>query len=510
MKVFEELSLIVRARYPMAYLVTWEERRAERGLRKLARQLDRPLWRWSASAGLDAPGQPDESREPAALLRRLAAHTEPLIAVLYDLHAWLSDPLLVRQLRDMTADLASRRQCLILVSPTATVPRELEKDIVVVDLPLPQVKEIARLFHTLLRGEGLEVDVDLFERFVKASLGLTEEEIKRVYSKVLLQSGTFAEDQLAQVIAEKSQIIRRSEFLEFHDLADSFGDVGGLDNLKRWLEARERSFTERARQFGLPQPKGVFLVGVQGCGKSLTAKAVASLWRVPLLRLDVGALLASQGTTEEGLRNTIRIAESLAPTVLWVDEIEKGFAGVSSGSSDTAAATRVFGNFVTWLQEKKAPVFVVATANEVRNLPPELLRKGRFDEIFFVDLPNVHERQTILEIHLRRAGRAPAAFDTWALAEITEKFSGAELEQAVTAGLYEAFARDHEVQTSDIVRAVRATVPLAVTMDQQIKELREWARTRTRPATYDTRRIDFFEEWEGLPDDEVGLDALAP
>ena len=494
-ETIETLALNIEARYPFVYLLTWEEDRAQKAIAQVAKTTKRELWTWSAILGLQCGKKslPDTATADAALDAILAL-TEPALVLMHDFHHHIKAPLIQRRMRDLSAVLARRQQCLILLSPIAVVPRELEKDIVVLDLPLPGLKEVARLFHQLMRERKIDVDLELFERFVKASLGLTAEEIQRVYRKVLLRNHALGEEQLAEVIAEKSNIIRRSEFLEFHDLSMSMNDVGGLEQLKDWLRSRDQSFTEKARKYGLPQPKGLFLLGVQGCGKSLTAKAVADLWKVPLLRLDVGALVQETTGVDEGLRHTISLAESMAPVVLWVDEIEKAFAGVDGDGG--AAAARLFGNFVTWLQEKTKPVFVIATANNVRALPPELLRKGRFDEIFFVDLPNIHERQTIFEIHIRRRRRDPKAFDTWELAEATEKFSGAEIEQAVIDGMFLSFADDREVATRDILHSVRETVPLAVTMDQSIKELKEWARDRTRPATYDTRRIDFFDDWE--------------
>lgn len=495
-ETLDTLSLNIRARYPFVYLLTWEEARALTGLTELAKTTERALWTWSAVAGLSDGTKTIEGTGPAdAMLQAVAGIEGPALIVLHDFHHHISDPLVQRRMRDLAPALSTAEQCLVLLSPQAVVPRELEKDIIVITLPLPGLKEVARLFHQIMRERNIKVDLELFERYVKASLGLTAEEIRRVYRKVLLRHNTLGDEQLAEVISEKSNIIRQSEFLEFHDLSQSITDVGGLEQLKDWLRSRNASFTEKARKYGLPQPKGLFLLGVQGCGKSLTAKAVADLWKVPLLRLDVGALVSEVAGVDEGLRHTIALAESMAPVVLWVDEIEKAFAGVDGDGG--AAAARLFGNFVTWLQEKTKPVFVIATANNVRALPPELLRKGRFDEIFFVDLPNIHERQTIFEIHLKKRYRDPKDFDTWDLAEATDKFSGAEIEQAVIDGMFVGFSDDREVSTQDILRSVRDTVPLAVTMDQTIKDLKEWARDRTRPATYDTKRIDFFEEWEG-------------
>ena len=495
--VFDDLALHLKARYPFIYLLTWEEDRATAGVAATAQGLGRPLLTWSIVDGLVGPdGAISHSNEPEALLDRIGALDTPAVILLKDFHPHVTETGVIRRLRDLAPRLGVKGQGLVFVSPTAVVPPELEKEVVALDLALPDLGDVARIFHSLLRGEKIEIDLALFERFVKATLGLTAEEIKRVYAKVHLEHGTFTEDQLTDVIREKAQIIRRTNFLEFVDLTVSIDELGGLENLKGWLSARSAAFTEKARKYGLPQPKGLFLVGVQGCGKSLCAKAVADLWKVPLLRMDVGSLMQGR-SAEQSLRQAIAIAESMAPAVLWVDEIEKAFAGVESGAGETANAARVFGSFVTWLQEKNKPVFVIATANDVRHLPPELLRKGRFDEIFFVDLPNIHERESIFRIHLGKRGRSAEPFDTWALAEVSEKFSGAEIEQAVIDALFEAFAHDREVETGDVLRALRETVPLARTMDERIKALKEWARDRTRPATHDTRRIDFFEDWDG-------------
>ncbi len=496
MAVLEELTLHLLARYPYVYLQTWEERRARAVLDQVATKLDRPVFSWSVVDGVSGPeGLEPGTRLPSDLLDWVSRLEVPAVVMVKDFHPYIEQPEVVRRLRDLAPVLGEQGQGIIFVSPAAVLPSELEKDIIVLDLPLPGLREVATIFHGLLKAEQIQIDLPLFERFVKAALGLTEAEIRRVYSKVQLQHGTFSEHQLADVIEEKSQIIRRTRFLEFVALTVRMDELGGLDNLKHWLTDRSAAFTEKARKYGLPQPKGLFLVGVQGCGKSLTAKAVADLWKIPLLRMDVASLMHGVGEAEQGLRQAIQIAESMAPAVLWVDEIEKAFAGVESGSAATASATRVFGSFVTWLQEKQAPVFVIATANDVRQLPPELLRKGRFDEIFFVDLPNIHEREIIFRIHLGKRDRDIGDFDTWMLAEASEKFSGAEIEQTVIDALFTAFAADREVETEDVVRAIRDTVPLARTMDERIKKLKEWARDRTRPATHDTRRVDFFEDW---------------
>jgi SpoVK/Ycf46/Vps4 family AAA+-type ATPase len=490
--LLDELSLLVRARYPLVMLLTHEEARAERALDKLCEQRHLDQWRWSRTEGLVDPSgaRVPDTLEPAAALGALAAHTAPGLFRLVDLHPFLDDPVVVRRLRDLAARMGGRKQAAVLLSPELQVPPELGKDLVVIDLPLPDRDEVGRILRVLLKARKIDLPGDRFDRFVRGSLGLTENEIKRLYARILLSGGTFTDTDLRSLVAEKRRVIRRSRFLEFHEASERIADVGGMDSLKEWLRQRQAGFSRRARDFGLPEPKGVFLLGVQGCGKSLMAKAVADLWQLPLLRLDVAALFQSGGSEEQGLRETVRIAETLAPAVLWIDEIEKGFSGRGDAGGEG------FGYFLTWMQEKKKPVFVVSTANDVRFLPPELLRKGRFDEIFFVDLPSDHERLSILEIHLRRRGRDPDLYDLVQVSEETDRFSGAELEQVVVGALFAAFAEGRSLTTGDLLDTCRELIPLAVTMDDRLKELREWARPRARKASNDRRRIDFFEDWD--------------
>jgi ATP-dependent 26S proteasome regulatory subunit len=493
-ELLEQVALLVRARFSLLYLLSHEEERVQRALRRLAKREDAPLWRWRCTDGISGPdGElvPDTA-SPTAALAWLKGHSEPGYFLFLDLHPMLDQAAVVRSLRDAATDLGARKQAVLLLSPKLYVPQELSKDLRIVDVPLPGADEVGRLLKVVLKRQGVTLNDTLHERFVRSSLGLTEKEIKRTYSQILLQGGSFTEDDLSVLARSKQQAIRRSKFLEFYEEVHQMEGVGGLGNLKQWLERRSAAFAESARAFGLPEPKGVFLLGVQGCGKSLTAKAVAGLFRMPLLRLDVGALFAGTGQgAEESLRETIRIAESISPCVLWIDEMEKAFVNDLSASGLSG-----LGTLLTWMQEKTKPVFVVATANEVRLLPPELLRKGRFDEVFFVDLPNVHERLQILEIHVQNRKRDPDDFDLLQAAEETEKYSGAELEQVVVEALFNAFAENRPLGPRDLIRVVRDTVPLAITMDDRLKELREWARSRCRPASLDRRRVDFFEDFQ--------------
>lgn len=480
---------LLAARYPLLWLVSPEEERVERGLERMAQANGLQVYRWRATTGLVAAGglAVPETESALAALNVVDTLDGPALFVFEDPGSALRDELVVRRIRDLERELGARRQGLVVLSHKLDIPPELEKEVAVLDVPLPSRKEVAKLLALLLKSQKIELPVERFDQFVTASLGLTEKEIKRAFARVLLDGDRFADADVTLLLDEKARLLRKSRYLEFVKPEIGMSDVGGLGNLKDWLRQRAAAFSEQARQYGLPEPKGLFMLGVQGCGKSLAAKAVADLWRVPLLRLDVAALF--EGQAEEGLRSTVRIAESLAPVVLWIDEIEKAFLQDAGGG-------RVFGAFLTWMQEKTRPVFVVSTANEVRGLPPELLRKGRFDDIFFVDLPTVHERLEILEIHVRRRGRSVEDFDLGLIAEETDRYSGAELEQLVIAAMFASFAAGRELRQEDLVRVVKDTIPLAVTMDDRLKELRDWARPRARPASVDTRRISFFEDWD--------------
>ncbi len=493
-ELLERIALRVQARHPLLLLVTHEEGRMERGLKNLAHKQGWELWRWRTTEGIRMGDSEPlvDTRSAVQGLRAAAEIENKALFVFEDLPAHLDQVEVRRLLRDMVEPLVRKGQAVILVSSAISVPAELEKDVLVLDVPLPSRAEISVLLDVALGRAGVDLPESEIERFVRASQGLTEREIQRAYAAVLQSKGSFDESDLVRLAELKEQVIRRTRFLELYQAPPNMLDVGGLGNLKAWLTQRGMAFSDEAREFGLPEPRGVFLLGVQGCGKSLSAKAVASLFSVPLLRLDAGAVFRGSGREQESLGDVIRIAESMAPVVLWIDEFEKAFLATGD-----VGGTRALGVFLTWLQEKQKPVFVVGTANEVRLLPPELLRKGRFDEIFFVDLPDVHERLEILEIHLEARGRKALDMDLLQCAEETEKYSGAELEQVVVEALFHAYADgSRELRERDLLRVVRDTVPLAITMDDRLKELREWARPRTRPATMDRRRIDFFDEFQ--------------
>jgi len=489
--VKEEIKVSIKARYPLVYLVTWEEKRAEALLQEAARELGKVIYFWSCSSGFeDKEVRLAEAEQPLVALDYVERSPERAIFVFRDLHPFLNDFKVVRKLRDLVFGLRRSYKTVVLLSPVLKIPTELEKDVTVFDLPLPTVEDLTELLRKFLdssaRHPQLNIccDDDLIERVVKATLGLTEAEARDVYAKAIVRDRAFSEADLPRIIGEKKQIIRKSGVLEYYDLSETMDNVGGLSELKNWLANRLEAFTERARQYGLPQPKGLLLIGVQGCGKSLSAKAIASLWKLPLLRLDIGAVFNPFiGASEENMRKAIAVAESISPCVLWLDEIEKGFTGSMGGIADSGVSARVFATFLIWLQEKTTPVFVIATANSIWALPPEMLRKGRFDEIFFIDLPSREERRHIFQIHLQKRQRRSDAFDIDKLSHLTVRFSGAEIEQIIIEAMYETFPQNREVTTEDIVGAIGRTVPLSVTMSEEIEKLRDWARHRARLAS---------------------------
>lgn len=497
----EELNILIRAKYPILYLVSWEERRIEQILRQVAGQLRKKLYGWTITDGLrsldgyDNTGPDPATCAPLRILDTIAASQESAIFVLKDFHPYLDDrrpmsdqPLVVRRLRDITNHLKESRKTLVILSPILCFPPELEKDIVMLDYALPTADEMKQSLERVVRsareisGISLDLQREMEEKVLSAARGLTCTEAENVFAKSLVMTRSLDVD---VITAEKKQIIRRSQILEYFEASENMTYVGGMPLLKDWLAKRALAFTERARQFGLPEPKGLLLLGVQGAGKSLVAKAIASQWRLPLLRLDLGSLFSEMvGSSEQNMRTALRLAESVAPCLLWLDELEKGLAGVASSHlSDAGTTARVFGSFLTWMQEKTAPVFVVATANDISILPPEALRKGRFDEIFFIDLPNLAERREIFAIHIAKRGRKPLDFDLDSLARASENFSGAEIEQAVIAALYDAFETGRDLTTDDMLNALRNTVPLSHTMENQVKALRAWARTHARPSS---------------------------
>lgn len=500
MVIAQDIETLIRARYPLIYILSYEEGRVVTTLKETCRKARRNCYVWTETMGLQPVGadprtaQADkQTRDPFNALEVIRTTNEQAIFILQDFHPYLSPQYAhrsttVRKLRDLITLLHTSYKTIVLVSPVMELPAELEKDATVIDYPLPTLEELDALLTKVIESVQHAAKLDITppqqerEMLLKAALGLTLNEADNVLAKCVVLRQKFDVD---LIVSEKEQLIRKAGLLEYYHSSLGMGDIGGLDLLKEWLLQRQNAFSQKAKRYGLPAPRGLLLTGVQGCGKSLAAKTVANLWRMPLLRLDVGRLFSGYvGSSEENVRRAIKIAESIAPVVLWIDEVEKAMSGMrSSDTVDGGTTARVFGTLLTWLQEKTAPVFVVATANDITGLPPELLRKGRLDEVFFVDLPDAAEREDILRIHLSKRSRDPRTFALGLVAEKGEGFSGSELEQVVIAALYSAFAEDRDIRTEDLIEALDETVPISRTADETISALRAWSALRARPAS---------------------------
>ncbi|MDY6803800.1 MAG: AAA family ATPase [Cyanobacteriota bacterium] len=483
-----QLNLMIRARYPLLYIVAAEEEPVEKILNKIA-DLSNPKRRvlmWDLVRGWD--DNKTAKGSAMAALNRIASTDDDLntIFVLKDLHFILKFPLneryapVIRELKNVTRELKRSRNVLILMSHALEVPPELSEEVTVIDFSLPGIEEINYLIETLVKPENLKVTGLAKEQLVKACQGLSRARIRRVLALALASKQQVDDSDIEKVLEEKKQAIRQTGILEFFQTAESLKNVGGLQNLKSWVKMRKDAFTEEARRYGIPNPKGVLLVGIQGTGKSLSAKTIAHEWRLPLLRLDSGRLFGGiVGESESRVRQMIQLTEAIAPCVLWIDEIDKAFGNISSGmDGDSGTSRRVFGSLITWMQEKTTPVFIVATANNVRILPAELLRKGRFDEIFFLNLPNETERQDIFKVHLHRLRPSRVReFDLGLLARQAKDFSGAEIEQVIIDAMHIGFGSRRDFSNEDIVRAIKETVPLATVAKEQIEDLKQWAAT---------------------------------
>lgn len=490
----EELSVLIQAQYPLIYLVTFEEERAERTIAALAQQppQSQRMYTWTMTHGMieygqeKGSGQQNNTVSPQAAITWAMRQKEPSIFVFKDLHPFKDSPEVTRSLRDAVESFRGTHKTIVLMSPVQEVPIEIEKEVVVLDFSLPNMSELNQVLSAeLAKSRTASITTEGREKLLKAALGLTRDEAEKVFRKSRVMAGQLTEGEVDIVLSEKKQLIRRNGILDYIEEDETIDSVGGLEELKHWLKQRSNAFTERAREYGLPQPKGMLILGVPGCGKSLIAKTTARLWGLPLLRLDMGRVYDGSmvGRSEANLRGALRTAESISPAVLFIDEIDKAFAGsAGSADSDGGTSSRIFGSFLTWMQEKTSPVFVIATANRVERLPSEFLRKGRFDEIFFVDLPNEEERKEIFKIHLGKRRSETERFDFEQLSKVCEGFSGAEIEQGLISAMYEAFAQGREFTQLDIIAAIRATMPLSKTMSEQVTALRDWARQRARPA----------------------------
>ena len=515
----DRLKVLINSSTPIVVMETVEEVRALTLVRTACSELSLAVFEWTIADGLVRSGSGvgpgpgtgqggSETRlhtfpgsdagagaktamyntaDPVQALANLETMTIEAVFVLKDFHRHMDNPVVVRRLRDVGQKFSANRRTLVLTAPAIEMPPELASLVEFLDLPLPdrdRLREIIRETYTRLAGTHslkLQLDANGVDAMAANLRGLTEEAAERAISQTVVGRLALSPECITDVLDAKKAQLKRSEMLEFVDATDTMSSVGGLDNLKHWLEQRRGSWDDQARQFGLDPPKGVIILGVQGCGKSLCARAVAGEWKLPLVKFDTAAVYDKFiGETEKRIQKVFRVAEGLAPCVLWIDELEKVFAGSGpdSASADAGVSSRLLASFLSWMQERKPAVFVAATCNNVTVLPPELIRKGRFDELFFVDLPSAAERKQVFSIQLTKRKRNPADYDLDRVAEAAKGFSGAEIESAVQTALYAAFARKQELSAEDLLTALSSTVPLSITRAEEIAELRAWAKDR--------------------------------
>jgi ATP-dependent 26S proteasome regulatory subunit len=527
----DRLKILINSSTPIVVMETVEEMRAVGLVRAACSDLNIAVFEWSIADGLVRAGSnspavpaaalqmrinaarqaadsstPESSKasiyntlDPVQALATMETMTLEAVFVLKDFHRHMESPVVVRRLRDVGQKFSANRRTLILTAPSISMPPELESLVEYVDLPLPDLQRLREIveetFKRLLKAHTLQLKLDGsgVDAMAANLRGLTEEEAERAISQTLVARYALCPETITDVLEAKKELLRHSGMLEFIDASDNMASVGGLDNLKRWLAQRRGAWEDAAREFGLEPPRGVIILGVQGCGKSLCARAIAGEWKLPLVKFDTAAVYDKYiGETEKRIQKVFRVAEGIAPCVLWIDELEKVFAGSGpdSASVDAGVSSRILAAFLGWMQERKAPVFVAATCNNVTALPPELIRKGRFDELFFVDLPNQSEREQIFALQLKRRKRNPAEFDLDRVAAAARGFSGAEIDAAVQTALYAAYSSKQPLSVQAQLDALKATVPLSTTRAEEIQALRDWARTRAVPASVADARAE--------------------
>ncbi|MGQ9619040.1 MAG: AAA family ATPase [Candidatus Aminicenantia bacterium] len=483
----EEINAIkncIIARYPIIYITSWEEGRVEKLLETITATYipNRDFFIWSVSSGMRRKEERiDNTNDPLKAIEFAILYEKPAAFVFKDIHPFINQrPEVSRALRDAYQTIKNTQKVIFLLSPFAFLPQELKKEIEIIDFPLPSYGELENLFTQVLSSfASKRIPINLNEKdkksIVIALQGLTFDEAYRALIKSFQGKSTISSEVVEELHLEKRQIILKEFVLEYVHEKLSIDEIGGLENLKDWLKKRQKAFTPEAKKYGLDQPKGLLIMGVSGCGKSISVKAIASLWSLPLFRLDMNLVYSGiAGAPEEAFARALKTMDSLAPAVLWIDEIESGINDkVSEG-----ATGRILGYFLTWMQEHRSPVFIAATANRIDLLPAEMLRRGRFDQIFFVDLPIEKEREEIFRIHLSKRNVNPEQFNISQLAKITKGWSGAEIEQAIISSMYESFNEGRPMSEDDLFKIFSRSVPLSTTMYEQIKRIREWAHKR--------------------------------
>ena len=482
----DKLSHYIRAGYSGLYLVSHEEQRVEAEIKAVATALEHQLFAWSITEGLidTRNGTTRECNDPIEVLNAVTELPDDSILLLRDFHQFFDDPnpVLIRRLKDQLRESRTTGKTLVVLGCRLNLPPELEREFTVIDFALPGEEELAVVLEGIAQSTNKIPLGEIRTALIDSARGMTTTEAENAFALSVVEADGL---QPAIIAREKAQAVKKNGLLELIDATATLADIGGLDQLKGWLVKRKEAFSPRARAYGLPMPKGLLILGLPGTGKSLTAKATSAVLGVPLLKLDAGRIFAGLvGQSESNLRSVIQTAEAIAPVVLWIDELEKGFSGSrSSGATDGGTSSRVFGSLISWLQEKTAPVFVVATANDVSQLPPEMLRKGRWDELFFVDLPNREEREMIWDIQVAKHGRDTRQFDLAQLSKSTDGLTGAEIEQVFINAMYRAFAEEEEPSDFTVGEVLVDFVPLSKLMAEQITGLRQWAKGRARNAT---------------------------
>jgi hypothetical protein len=486
MNARHELELLFKSRIPIIVLETREEKRALALLGEMRNELGRGVYQWTITEGLVSLSFDfaidDELDEPEKVLAQIKKSNKSAVYILVDFHPFLNDPVNVRLLKDIALQYETMPRTIVLLSHDLVLPKELQNFATTFTLELPGREVISEIVRSVAKDwardnskQRVQADRKSLDILINNLSGLTVSEAKRLAHNAIYDDGAIRENDIPRVMKAKYKLLNQNGILHYEYDSEAFSAIGGFVNLKKWLEQRKHVFHEAS--YSLDQPKGILLLGVQGCGKSLAAKAVAGTWGIPLLRLDVGSLYNKfHGETERNLRESLNTAEAMAPCVLWIDEIEKG---LSISQEDGGTSNRVLATLLTWLAENKAPVFMVATANDIESLPPELIRKGRVDEIFFVDLPEQNNRQTIFEIHLRKRNYDPNHFNTVELAKLSDGFSGAEIEQAVVSSVYVSKANNEPLCDSLLQHEIKSTRSLSVIMSEKITQLRNWAKSRT-------------------------------
>jgi len=485
---YRDITLLLRSHTPLLVLETHEERRALDLIKNISIDIDMPVFKWSVTSGMQRLDlnldERSDLKDPRKVLEHIKAADYKGVYMLLDIHPYLNDPHHVRLLKEVAMRFETNGSKLVLISHEVKIPAEIKKLSVDFSLRLPGddelktlVREEAIRFKQINAGKKVKTDNDTLDLLVRNLKGLTFNDARRLVHAAIVDDGAITESDLPEVMQAKYKLMNRDDVLSFEFETSNFSELAGMKKLKKWLLQREKFFHRSVSMSGMESPKGILLLGVQGCGKSVAAKAVAGIWNVPLLRLDFGRLYNKYvGETERNIREALTTAEVMSPCVLWIDELEKG---ISVNENDDGTSQRLLGTMLTWMAENKRPVFIVATSNNIEQLPPELIRKGRLDEVFFVDLPTVDVRQDIFHIHADKRELDKSILDMKKLAELTDGFSGSEIEQLVVSAVYSAHANDKAVSMDDLIEEIKATKPLSVLMAEKIQALRNWAEGRT-------------------------------